>query len=36
MKTALQYFWHFLVVLLVLAVSNIGVGLSVGSEFYDG
>lgn len=36
MKTALTYLWHFLVVLLVLAVIAAGVGLWHGADFYYG
>lgn len=36
MKTVLTYFWHFLVVLLVLAVVGAGVGLSQGAAFHYG
>ena len=36
MKTALIFVWHFLVVLLVLAVIAAGVGLWHGADFYYG
>jgi len=36
MKTALTFVWHFLVVLLVLAVVAAGIGLWQGADFYYG
>ena len=36
MRTALTFVWHFLVVLLVLALIAAGVGLWVGADFYYG
>lgn len=34
MKTAWKYVWHFLVVLLVLAIPTAGIGLWAGADFY--
>lgn len=36
MKTVLMYFWHFFIVLLVLAVPTAGVGLWLGADLYFG
>ncbi len=36
MKTALTYFWHFVVVLLILVPFAVGVGIWFGADFYYG